>query len=448
MASSSIPRASIDEAASRITYLYRWNKQFGPPMHQLDFSIPGLVFLPLDATTNAFKAILGSLRFRDECRGSTRGKVVVVAPAVMMFLWEAGEAAAQHGHTAWRDSHFPPTPAEAARASLQSVHTPAPAAFADSPALTQQQRERIAYNRERALERRRRTAEDAVAAAESPAPIVAPVAVVRASAAPTRRRSDTGRRQRSQQLPPRQEPGARVHAYMNFLAGVLAASGPDGGGGGRVSLSDKQRRAVAEQRRRGQVGARRLLAVFSAMIAVAGGESAPTLPPPLPATNLLLAPARTLPLRLAGGRRGARRGPPRAGPRPFGRGRLPGARARPGRRAIPGRRWRRRRREGELRGVPRRRSDPGLRPLWPRLPLRRVRRRHGRQRAREPLQLQVPRLSQPGPVHHARLPLSARGARSGAAVHGRRKLKEAVGLSFFFSRRRRTWILIRIQHGH
>jgi hypothetical protein len=35
---------------------------------------------------------------------------------------------------------------------------------------------------------------------------------------------------------------------MNFLAGVLAASGPDGGGGGRLALTGPQRRAVAEQR--------------------------------------------------------------------------------------------------------------------------------------------------------------------------------------------------------
>jgi len=109
------------------------------------------VFLPLDATTNAFKAILGTLRFVDECRDSTRGKVVAIAPAVMAFLREAGGAAAQHGHTAWRDSHFPPSPAEAARAALQSLHAPAPAAFAGPPALTQQQRDRIAFNRERAL---------------------------------------------------------------------------------------------------------------------------------------------------------------------------------------------------------------------------------------------------------------------------------------------------------
>ena len=40
---------------------------------------------------------------------------------------------------------------------------------------------------------------------------------------------------------------------MNFLAGVLAASGPDGGGGGRLALTGPQRRAVGEQRVKGCV---------------------------------------------------------------------------------------------------------------------------------------------------------------------------------------------------
>ena len=193
-------------------------------MHLLDFSIPGQVFLPLDATTNAFKAILGTLRFVDECRDSTRGKVVAIAPAVMAFLREAGGAAAQHGHTAWRDSHFPPSPAEAARAALQSVHAPAPAAFAGPPALTQQQRDRIAFNRERALEKRRRATEDAVAVAAPPAPVVAPVAVVPASAAITRRRSDAGRRQRSQRSANRKMQRVKDDAAAAVAPTALAAA--------------------------------------------------------------------------------------------------------------------------------------------------------------------------------------------------------------------------------
>ena len=193
-------------------------------MHLLDFSIPGQVFFPLDATTNAFKAILGTLRFVDECRDSTRGKVVAIAPAVVAFLREAGGAAAQHGHTAWRDSHFPPSPAEAARAALQSAHAPAPAAFACPPALTQQQRDRIAFNRERALEKRRRATEDAVAVAAPPAPVVAPVAVVPASAAITRRRSDAGRRQRSQRSANRKMQRVKDDAAAAVAPTALAAA--------------------------------------------------------------------------------------------------------------------------------------------------------------------------------------------------------------------------------
>jgi hypothetical protein len=96
--------ADLKDGAARINFLHHYNKKFGVAMHPIDYSAPGLVFLPLDAATNAFKGTLGQLGFQDDTRGTTRGKSASITPDVTAFLQRAGDEAAKFGHTAWRDS--------------------------------------------------------------------------------------------------------------------------------------------------------------------------------------------------------------------------------------------------------------------------------------------------------------------------------------------------------
>jgi hypothetical protein len=88
-------------------------------------------------------------------------------------------------------------------------------------ASSQDQRERIAFNRERALERRGRAPEVAVAEVESPAQAIAPEATV---AGPTRHRSDAGRKQRSKRSAKRKMQRVNDGAAAEVAPTALAAA--------------------------------------------------------------------------------------------------------------------------------------------------------------------------------------------------------------------------------
>eukprot|EP00613_Pedinella_sp_CCMP2098_P010493 CAMPEP_0171647712 /NCGR_PEP_ID=MMETSP0990-20121206/35649_1 /TAXON_ID=483369 /ORGANISM="non described non described, Strain CCMP2098" /LENGTH=651 /DNA_ID=CAMNT_0012225047 /DNA_START=181 /DNA_END=2139 /DNA_ORIENTATION=- len=92
-ASTNAAPSPYDAAASCIAVLYRYNRKFGSPMHSIDFSVPGEVFLPLDASTDAFKRDLGCVGFGDAIRSSVRGKSALLTERVEAFLQGASGAA-------------------------------------------------------------------------------------------------------------------------------------------------------------------------------------------------------------------------------------------------------------------------------------------------------------------------------------------------------------------
>ena len=95
--------------ASRIQYLHRFNRQFGPPIHPIDFSLDGSIYLVLDATTNAFKYELSSHGFAETPvpRNGVRVLSAACASVNISLLRNLASAAACYGFTDWQRSAFP-----------------------------------------------------------------------------------------------------------------------------------------------------------------------------------------------------------------------------------------------------------------------------------------------------------------------------------------------------
>eukprot|EP00613_Pedinella_sp_CCMP2098_P052475 CAMPEP_0171888846 /NCGR_PEP_ID=MMETSP0992-20121227/43250_1 /TAXON_ID=483369 /ORGANISM="non described non described, Strain CCMP2098" /LENGTH=663 /DNA_ID=CAMNT_0012515795 /DNA_START=179 /DNA_END=2171 /DNA_ORIENTATION=+ len=143
-ASTNAAPSPYDAAASCIAVLYRYNRKFGSPMHSIDFSVPGEVFLPLDASTDAFKRDLGCVGFGDAIRSSVRGKSALLTERVEAFLQGASGAAERCGYSSWAESlrsrssatelapsqPLPPPPVPSARAHM----APSPPPPSSTPA--------------------------------------------------------------------------------------------------------------------------------------------------------------------------------------------------------------------------------------------------------------------------------------------------------------------------